>query len=210
MARNKGTFTFAANFQVKVQEALDPRLSVSSKADLINKETWPYDGDTLYLYPNLIVGTPEGVFMLTDVSKALNADYSGWLQIDASAAKIELVDNLESESTTAALTARQGKVLMTSLSTLQEKLTAIYTPKGSVAFADLPTDGMAVGDVYNITDSFELDGVPYAAGTNVYWLGTSWDALGGSFDLSNYYTKTETDSAIDAKIQTALSWKTIE
>ena len=36
MARNKGTFNFAANFQVKMQEALDPRVVVSAKAVLIN------------------------------------------------------------------------------------------------------------------------------------------------------------------------------
>ena len=33
-----------------MQEALDPRNVVESKADLINKDTWPSDGDTLYLY----------------------------------------------------------------------------------------------------------------------------------------------------------------
>lgn len=39
MARNKGMFTFAANFQVKAAEALDPRSIVTTKAELINKET---------------------------------------------------------------------------------------------------------------------------------------------------------------------------
>lgn len=39
MARNKGIFTFAANFQVKAAEALDPRVVVENKAELINKET---------------------------------------------------------------------------------------------------------------------------------------------------------------------------
>ena len=50
MARNKGTFQFAANFEVKAAEALDPRIVVATKSELINKETWPSDGDTLYLY----------------------------------------------------------------------------------------------------------------------------------------------------------------
>lgn len=39
MARNKGMFKFAANFEVKAAEALDPRVVVSTKAELINKET---------------------------------------------------------------------------------------------------------------------------------------------------------------------------
>ena len=41
MARSKGTFQFAANFEVKAAAALDPRVAVASKAELILKETWP-------------------------------------------------------------------------------------------------------------------------------------------------------------------------
>lgn len=39
MGRNKGNLNLAANFQVKIQEALDPRLVVENKVDLINKDT---------------------------------------------------------------------------------------------------------------------------------------------------------------------------
>jgi hypothetical protein len=35
MARNKGTFQFAANFEVKAAAALDPRIVVSTKSELI-------------------------------------------------------------------------------------------------------------------------------------------------------------------------------
>jgi hypothetical protein len=51
--------------------------------------------------------------------------------------------------------------------------------------------GNKVGDVYSITDDFTLGGVSYSAGTNVVWDGSNWDALGGSFDLSDYYNKEE-------------------
>lgn len=83
MARNKGTFNLSANFQVKMQEALDPRTVVAKKSDLINKETWPYDGSTLYLYRGMVVGVAETseLYILADVSKALDADYSGWVRI---------------------------------------------------------------------------------------------------------------------------------
>ena len=37
MARNKGTFQFAANFEVKLQGALDPRILVDNKSELINR-----------------------------------------------------------------------------------------------------------------------------------------------------------------------------
>lgn len=38
MAKNLGTFTFAANLKVKAAEALDPRMVAASKADLIKKK----------------------------------------------------------------------------------------------------------------------------------------------------------------------------
>lgn len=90
MAKNLGTFTFAANFQVKAAEALDPRMVAASKADLINKANWPSDGDTIYVYKGLIVDCGEdGVYRLIDPAKALNTDYSGWERIDAGGVKID-------------------------------------------------------------------------------------------------------------------------
>ena len=114
MARNKGQFKFAADFEVQKAGALDPRIVVDAKADLINKETWPYDGETLYLYAGLVVAVAadKALYMLVDVSKALESDYSGWKQLDMSAVtQIEVVDNLTSESTVDALSANQGKIL---------------------------------------------------------------------------------------------------
>lgn len=39
MARNKGTFKFAATLEVQAASALDPRVVVGTKAELVNKET---------------------------------------------------------------------------------------------------------------------------------------------------------------------------
>ena len=205
MARNKGTFNFSANLQVKMAEALDPRIVVSTKAELITKETWPYDGDTLYLYKGLIVAVAEdkSMFMLIDPSKALKPDYSGWQQMDVSAQQtIEIIDSLTSQSTTAALSANQGYVLKQNIDALGSKLTSIYRYKGSVQnFSDLDSvtseeaSGRAIGDVWNIVNEFEIDGKKYPAGTNVARTGTGWDPLGGSIDLSGYYTKAEADAA---------------
>ena len=158
MARNKGTFTFAANFQVKAAEALDPRIVVENKAELINKETWPYDGETLYLYNGLIVAVSadKSLYMLVDKSKALEADYSGWKQLDAAAAaSTEVIDNLNSTSTTAALSANQGKLLGERVTSLESKVTAIFTFKGTKAtVAELPDDdSQQVGDVWHVTEN---------------------------------------------------------
>lgn len=195
MARVKGTFSYAANYEVKMQAALDPRVAVETKAELILKDTWPYDGDTIYLYKGLVVSVQEenALYMLTDMSKITASDYSGWLRVDAgNAEQVEVVDNLTSDATDKALSAKQGKVLMGEITDIKGKITAIYTPKGSKdKYADLPTDA-AVGDVWNVVEAY--NGHP--AGTNFAWTGTAWDALGGSIDLSNYYNKSEVAAEI--------------
>lgn len=94
------------------------------------------------------------------------------------------------------------------------KIGSVYKPVGSVNFADLPkTPSKAeLGNVYNVNDAFDADarfvtaevGKHFPAGTNVaviveddtYYL----DALSGAVDLTNYYTKTETDQQITTKI----------
>lgn len=201
MARNKGTFTFAANFQVKAAEALDPRVVVENKAELINKETWPYDGETLYLYNGLIVAVSadQALYMLVDKTKALEGDYSGWKQLDADAATVvEIIDNLTSERTDAALSAKQGKVLGDRVSALENKVTAIFTFKGTkTTVAELPKDGsQKVGDVWHVTEN----------NGEYVWDSANWELLGLSVDLSNYALKTEVDAAKQEAIEDAHSY----
>ncbi|KAA8829349.1 hypothetical protein [Bifidobacterium tissieri] len=83
---------------------------------------------------------------------------------------------------------------------LQNKLGSAFKPKGSSLFADLPTSGREIGDVWNITDAFtttdgfvEGAGVQYPSGSNVVLVNTDdgpkWDVLSGVTDLSAYATK---------------------
>lgn len=73
---------------------------------------------------------------------------------------------------------------------IDSKISSVYKYKGTVAtYADLPSTDLTIGDVYNV----ESDGSNYA------WTGTTWDKLGGDIDLSEYYTKTQTDSLLSAK-----------
>lgn len=225
----RGTFNFAANFQVKLQDALDPRLVIQSKSDLINKETWPYDGDTIYAYNGMIVAVAadKAMYMLVDVDKILEPDYSGWKQMDVSASQtVEIIDNLTSSSTTAALSANQGKILNEKITTLNSKLSSVYVFKGSATVATLPQSEqegtVQIGWVYNMTEDFWMDeaghvynadptgATKYPKGTNIAIIGTTWaaegsfeyDALSGidAVDLSNYYTKGQTDSAIETAV----------
>ena len=79
---------------------------------------------------------------------------------------------------------------------LKTSLSAVYTYKGSVnTYDDLPTE-VVIGDTYNVVTAY--GNTP--AGTNYAWNGESWDALGGSVDLSTYYTRSETDKAISGAV----------
>lgn len=78
------------------------------------------------------------------------------------------------------------------------KVTGVYHFKGSVeTFNDLlSVQNPAVGDTYNVSDT----------GKNYAWTGSAtayeqgWDALGGIFDLEDYYTCEEIDSALSGKV----------
>lgn len=64
-------------------------------------------------------------------------------------------------------------------------LATVYRYKGSVAtYADLPTTGQKIGDVYNVETADPDHGIK--AGDNVAWDGAKWDILGGNHDLSGY------------------------
>lgn len=76
---------------------------------------------------------------------------------------------------------------------VNQKVVGALKYKGSVnTYSNLPTSGMAVGDMYNVVQAFDT----FPAGTNVAWNGSQWDPLGGSVDLSAFYDKTEIDNMV--------------
>lgn len=86
----------------------------------------------------------------------------------------------------------------------KDQLTNIYTYKGSkTTYEDLPTEGNVVGDVWNVEEVYKsaLDNKEYPAGTNYVWNGETWDAQGGSIDLSGYATKLELQSSVETLTQ---------
>lgn len=94
--------------------------------------------------------------------------------------------------------------------------------KSSIPFANIPTTGMAVGDMYNITDAFTTDarfdegaGVKCSAGTNIVWdANGKWDILISSTNAADInfdntgtdLTATNVQNAI-TEINTSLSDK---
>jgi hypothetical protein len=95
------------------------------------------------------------------------------------------------------------------VSTLETKVGNIYTKaevdakvssvmryKGSKdTYAELPSEGNEIGDVWNIVGADAANGV--RAGDNFAWNGTGWDNLGGAVVLDGYATKGDLDGKVD-------------
>lgn len=203
MARNRGIFNFSANLEVKKNSPLDSRVVVDTLVELTSTATWADSDNKVWLYNGIVVSVIEnaGLYMLTNYDPVDNAlaytDANNWVAVDASAAKIDIVDNLTSTDTNKPLSANQGKVLDEKIEGLKTSLSTVYNYKGSVAdYASLPTTDLTIGDVYNVVAA--NDTTP--AGTNYAWNGTVWDALGGSVDLSGYVESVNFDDLVDARI----------
>lgn len=69
---------------------------------------------------------------------------------------------------------------------LKSDLTSVYKYKGSVtAYGDLPTAGLTVGDVYDVSET----------GMNYGWTGEAWDPLGQIFSVE-FLTNAEIDAIL--------------
>lgn len=102
-------------------------------------------------------------------------------------AKEEELDNKITDhtaATNAALALKADKSDTYTKAQVDAKLSGAYKVKGSSTFEALPKDNNVVGDVYNITNAFNLGGKHYDAGTNVVWTEDGWNALSGSFDTT--------------------------
>lgn len=83
---------------------------------------------------------------------------------------------------------------------IDAKVSRVYHYKGTVsAYADLPSSGQEVGDVWNIETADSTHGIK--AGDNVAWTGIAWDSLSGIVDLTPFALKAEasTDHNHDGK-----------
>ena len=147
---------------------------------------------TIQLVEGLIVYVKENKTLY--VLKSFDADGSNrvWEPL-AVGAVIEIINTLESDRTDAALSAAQGKALKTLVDDLRASVAAALDYKGTKdTYEDLPSENNKKGDVWNVVAAHGST----PAGTNYAWDGTQWDPLGGTVDLSGYYTKSQVDSAI--------------
>lgn len=150
----------------------------------------------------LTIQLVEGLFVYVKenktayILKGFDADGSNrvWEPL-ATGTVVEIINSLESDRTDAALSAAQGKALKTLVDELKASVAAALDYKGTKdTYEELPTEGNKKGDVWNVVGAHGTT----PAGTNYAWDGTQWDPLGGTIDLSGYYTKTQVDDAISA------------
>lgn len=144
----------------------------------------------------------EGLFVYVKenktayILKGFDADGSNrvWETV-ATGKVVEIINSLESDKTDAALSAAQGKALKTLIDELKASVAAALDYKGTKDTYDaLPSEGNKKGDVWNVVAAHGTT----PAGTNYAWDGAAWDPLGGTIDLSGYYTKSQVDGAISA------------
>lgn len=139
---------------------------------------------------------------LCDKINNASADASSAKQIATKNADA-IENNIYSKSQTYSKTEVDNKV--------SAALTSAIVPKGTVAYANLPTPAKAnLGYMYNVSDAFTTDarfaegaGKKYNAGANVYVVAVTtgssteykFDVFMGFVDLSGYQTKADMPSA---------------
>lgn len=160
------------------------------QATIAERDSMP----TIQLVEGLLVYVKEN--KTTYVLKGFDADGSNqvWEPL-ATGTVVEIINSLESDRTDAALSAAQGKALKTLVDELKASVAAALDYKGTKdTYEELPTKGNKKGDVWNVVAAHGTT----PAGTNYAWDGAAWDPLGGTIDLSGYYTKSQVDDAISA------------
>lgn len=160
------------------------------QATIAERDSMP----TIQLVEGLLVYVKEN--KTTYVLKGFDADGSNrvWEPL-ATGTVVEIINSLESDRTDAALSAAQGKALKTLVDELKASVAAALDYKGTKdTYEELPTEGNKKGDVWNVVAAHGTT----PAGTNYAWDGAAWDPLGGTVDLSGYYTKSQVDDAISA------------
>lgn len=197
--------------------------NVTDNNDAVHLTTTKYSGDdftlTLDCGPENALVRVDGIRTPTDTetNAAATVEYvkakvaSGGVTVDTAMSATstnpvqnKIVKNYVDNKVSGLQTASQVQ------DAIKSAITGVYTPKGSIAFASLPTAAAGnKGWVYNISDAFtttaafvEGAGHSYGAGTNVVCVDAGsgsykWDVLAGTIDLTEM-TATEVQTLWDS------------
>lgn len=146
-------------------------------------------GNVLFSFPTATNFTlkPNEIFQCKLRITSSNTAVFDYIGVAGSAGGVGLpIDITDVTGLTAELADRYTK------SEVDAKVASVYVFKGNVAnYAALPSTGLTIGDVYNLTDT----------GENYAWTGTVWDNLGTTIDVSgkeNASNKTATVTGNEA------------
>ena len=78
MAINKGNIKTSVNYNLEAQKPLDARSVRPTKADLYKKESWSYDGDSVYIYNGMLVYVEDEKKTYCLVDETKYDKESGW------------------------------------------------------------------------------------------------------------------------------------
>lgn len=119
-----GDYPFNGTFEAGIAGPVDARYVVEEYSDLMLPDTWPSGIADAYIYEGMqvYVRADKKVYILVDAAN-YQSD-SSWKELasDVDASTIEIVDNLNSDRKDAALSAKQGKMLKTSLEAFKDEI----------------------------------------------------------------------------------------
>lgn len=206
----------AIYFLTDTRQIARGNVKFSQEAQIVT--SLPSSGIRGYIYFNSTNGVayiyngtefkPIGVITTSDITSAQDGDVpnvgavKAYVGAQVAAGVANKVDKVEGKqlSTEDYTTAEKTKLATypenysTVTALIDSKVASVYKYKGTVATeAELPNSDQVVGDVYHVTEKSK----------EFVWDGKKWEELGGIVDLSGYYTRTETDGAIDTKVNAA-------
>ena len=184
--------------------------NVTDNNDAVHLTTTKYSGDDFTL--TIDCGPENALVRVNGIRTPTDAETNAAATVEYVKAKVAsggvTVDTAMSSTSTNPV---QNKVVKSYVDTkvsglqtadqvqaaISSAITGVYTPKGSIAFASLPTAAAGnKGWVYNVSDAFtttaafvEGAGHSYGAGTNVVCVDAGsgsykWDVLAGTVDLT--------------------------
>lgn len=175
MGRTPGSLKLSSNMEINAGAPIDARSIVPHETDLVGANTFQFS------YIGMLVAAQDThkLFMLKDKPTTVT---NNWVEIGATD-----LSNYYTKTE------------------VDELVSRVYKPAGTVAFASLPLlDASVLGNVYDVSDAFTTDnrfaegaGKKYPAGSNVAVIDLGvdpahdykFDVLPGFIDLSGYQLK---------------------
>lgn len=165
MGRYKGTFNFAANYEVLASGPLDARLLVDTKADLINPTIWQDISSTVWLYNGIVVSVASdsnisnnGLYFLKD--KDNYTSYDSWLKVNIEGT----TDASGTSSVTFQLNNGDNGVVLKDSSGNLEIVTFDSCTYANVRAGNLSIDNLKIDSLNGLL--YAIDGSIYASSGN--------------------------------------------